>query len=228
MKRSEVNNAIEWANDLLSKQNIRLPGLAHWSLDTWREKKDHLHTIRKTMLGWDISDYGRGEFDKLGAVLFTVRNGLVTDESVGVPYCEKYILMKDGQRLPKHYHIYKTEDIINRAGGTLWLKLFDVDPATGKETGKPVTVYCDGIPQTFESGEDVFVEIGDSITLPPYVAHIFGPKAGGGDLVVGEVSRINDDVTDNYFLEEIARFADIEEDVAPLRPLCNEYDVLIV
>ena len=226
MKRSQVNAAIRWSNELLKEHNIALPELADWSLDTWRAMKPKLGTILKTRLGWDISDYGRDQFESLGAVLFTVRNGVMDDPAVGVPYCEKYILMKDGQRLPKHYHVYKTEDIINRAGGTLAVKLFAVDPATGVETGGPVTVSMDGIAHTFESGEMIRVAKGSSITLPPYVAHIFGPEAGSGDLVVGEVSRINDDVTDNYFLEEIARFAEIDEDEAPLHPLCNEYEAL--
>ncbi len=224
MKRSEVNAWIRWSNDLLEKSNIRLPELAYWSVEDWKARAEEIGGIKKTMLGWDISDYGRGEFETLGAVLFTLRNGLMDDPNVGVPYCEKYILMKDGQRLPKHYHVYKTEDIINRAGGTLFLKLFSVDPATGKETHEKVTVFMDGVARTFESGETISVSKGASVTLPPYVAHIFGPLAGSGDLVVGEVSKINDDMTDNYFLEEIARFADIEEDEAPLNPLCNEYE----
>ena len=41
--------------------------------------------------------------------------------------------------------------------------------------------------------------------------------------MVGEVSKVNDDTTDNYFLEPTARFADIEEDEPVLHPLCNEY-----
>ena len=59
--------------------------------------------------------------------LYTVRNGLMDNPAVGVPYCEKYILMREGQRLPKHYHVYKTEDIINRAGGVLEVMLWNAD-----------------------------------------------------------------------------------------------------
>ena len=47
-----------------------------------------------------------------------------------------------------------------------------------------------------------------------------------GKLIAGEVSSVNDDKTDNYFAEPVSRFADIEEDEAPLHPLCNEYDKL--
>ena len=47
---------------------------------------------------------------------------------------------------------------------------------------------------------------------------------GSGDVVVGEVSKVNDDHADNYFLDPIARFADIDEDEAPVHLLCNEYD----
>ena len=41
---------------------------------------------------------------------------------------------------------------------------------------------------------------------------------------MGEVSAVNDDTTDNYFAEPVARFADIVEDEPIYHPLCNEYD----
>ncbi len=41
-------------------------------------------------------------------------------------------------------------------------------------------------------------------------------------MFVGEVSECNDDLTDNYFLEPIGRFSDINEDEAPYRLLWNE------
>ena len=44
---------------------------------------------------------------------------------------------------------------------------------------------------------------------------------------LGEVSRVNDDNTDNYFLEPTYRFAEIEEDEAILHPLCNEYNKVL-
>ena len=223
MKRSTVNQAIAWARDCLQKNNIRLPGYAYWPLETWKANASKLDTVRKAMLGWDITDYGLDDFAHIGAVLYTVRNGNIRDASVGVPFCEKYILLRGGQRLTNHYHVAKTEDIINRAGGTLLLYLWNTDPATGKMLGTDVNVSMDGIRHTFRPGEEIRVEPGNSITLTPYLAHIFG-AAPGNDLVVGEVSSINDDNTDNYFLEKTQRFATIEEDAPMLCPLCNEYD----
>lgn len=223
MKRSEINSAIRWAKDLLKDNNIRLPEYAYWDLTEWKDNAASLDTIRKVMLGWDISDFGSGEYDVTGAVLYTVRNGDMNDASVGVPYCEKYILMKEGQHLPKHYHVFKTEDIINRAGGVLAVYLWNTDE-NGKQLETDVTVPMDGILRTFKAGEEILVYPGNSISLQPHMAHVFGPKAGAGDLICGEVSKVNDDNTDNYFLDPTSRFADIDEDEAPLHPLCNEYD----
>ena len=64
--------------------------------------------------------------------------------------------------------------------------------------------------------------------LTPYMYHIFGAKEGYGPLVAGEVSSINDDNTDNYFSEPVKRFADIEEDEPIYRPLCGEYEALLL
>lgn len=103
MKRSEINAYIAWAKDFLERNNIRLPETAYWPPEKWRAHADAIGTVRRAMLGWDITDFGTG------------------------------------------------------------------------------------------------------------------------DLIAGEVSKVNDDNTDNYFLEPVARFADIEENEPPLHPLCNEY-----
>ena len=97
MKRSEINTAIVWAKALLEKNNIHLPVTAYWSMDQWKQNAGNIDTIRKVMMGWDITDFGTNDFKNIGAVLYTVRNGKMDDPTVGVPYCEKYIVMKDGQ-----------------------------------------------------------------------------------------------------------------------------------
>ena len=226
MKRSEINHAIRWAADLMKSYHISLPEYADWSVEKWKEMAPETALIRQLMLGWDITDYGCGNFDQIGTVLYTVRNGSDTDPDTGVPYCEKYLVMKDGQRLPCHYHVSKTEDIINRAGGILQVFLWNADPETGNQLDTEVVVFQDGIRHVYQPGEEILITPGNSISLTPYIAHIFGPKPGCGPVVCGEVSKVNNDLTDNYFLEPTSRFPKIEEDEPVLHPMCNEYGSL--
>ena len=72
-------------------------------------------------------------------------------------------------------------------------------------------------------GEIIEITTGNSITLEPYVFHRFFAKTGCGDLLIGEVSKINDDNTDNMFAVVRDRFCGIDEDEAPYRLLVNEY-----
>lgn len=226
MKRSQINSAIIWAKALLRAYSISLPAYAEWSPAQWKEKRGETDIIRRLMLGWDITDFGCGDFDSIGTVLYTLRNGSHEDPAIGVPYCEKVLLLKDSQRLPKHYHVKKTEDIINRAGGLLQVFLWNADPKTGAQLDTPVNVFQDGILHTYAPGEEILLSPGNSISLTPYMAHVFGAKAGTGDLICGEVSKVNDDLTDNFFMEQTARFPAVEEDEPPLHPLCNEYDAV--
>ena len=224
MKRSHINAAIRWAEAQLAQQHIALPRYASWNLSQWQQATG-LDALRVLMLGWDVTDFGTGHFDETGAVLYTLRNGSLKNPALGVPYCEKLIVMADGQRLPCHYHVAKTEDIIVRAGGPLQLFLWQVDPETGKTTDAEITVRTDGLSVTVMPGEPLYIDPGNSITLTPYMAHVFGP-ASGTDAILGEVSAVNDDTTDNYFLEPVSRFAQIEEDEPIEHPLCNEYATL--
>ena len=87
----------------------------------------------------------------------------------------------------------------------------------------PVRVLRDGEYYTAAPGETIEITTGNSITLEPGVYHRFFAKTGAGDLLIGEVSKVNDDNTDNYFPVERNRFCGIEEDEPPYRLLCNEY-----
>ena len=119
MKRSEINAAIRWAETLCEAHHITLPRFARYPADPAVFAAPGRENLRKTLLGWDVTDFGSGDFARVGAVLFTVRNGSIHDPAVGTPYAEKYIFLRDGacQEIPMHYHMTKTEDIINRAGG---------------------------------------------------------------------------------------------------------------
>lgn len=222
MKRSAINEQITWAKKLLAANNISLPSFAYWSPEEWKAHRDELGTIRKVYLGWDVKDYS----EEMGSVLFTLRNGRYDDPNVGVAYCEKLIMFRDGKRLPLHYHKSKTEDIINRAGGIMQIRLYNTDAQGNLDTESDIRVYQDGILHTYKPGEMVYIQPGNSITLTPGMAHSFGPKPGSS-IVIGEVSKINDDFTDNYRFEKIPAPCRPEEDAPMLHPLCTEYEDLL-
>ncbi len=226
MKRSEINNAITWAKDLLAENKIFLPPFGYWQYSEWLKKGEEISTIKEIMLGWDITDYGKDKFSELGAVLFTLRNGSLTDETVGTPYAEKLIVLQDGQRLPLHYHASKTEDIINRGGGIMAIKVYNSLKDGSVDYDSKVKIDLDGVSTEVEPGVELQIKPGESITLRPFCYHLFWAKAGCGDLICGEVSSINDDNTDNYNAEPVSRFSTVEEDEPILHPLCNEYKKL--
>lgn len=224
MKRSEIQEAIRWAKALLSKHRFYLPEFAEWTVQDWKQNKEKASSVLQTMCGWDVTDYGRGKFRELGSVLFTLRNGTVQEPPAGTPYAEKVIPLYEGQRLPMHYHQKKTEDIINRGGGLMFMKLYNALEDGTPDFAGDVTVFADGIRKNVGAGEEFLIKPGGSVSLTPRMYHIFGAKQGYGDLIAGEVSSVNDDNTDNFFYEEVSRFTGIEEDEPVVYPLCNEYD----
>ena len=226
MKRSEIQQAIQWAKALLEKSGFALPMFAHWSLDEWKARRQEADTIIRTMRGWDVTTFGHDDFRQIGAVLFTIRNGL-PDGSAGCPYAEKLIMMQEGQTLPNHYHAQKTEDIINRGGGVLIIRVYNSLPDGSVDRTGDVRILMDGIESIVPAGTDVEITRGNSMTIYPGLYHLFTAKPGCGDLIVGEVSSINDDNTDNYFEDRRPRFIPVEEDVPATVPLCNEYDTLL-
>ena len=226
MKRSEIQDAIAWAKDFLSRSGLALPMFAEWTLQEWRQRRAEAETIIRTMRGWDVTTFGHDDFSRMGSVLFTIRNGL-PDGSCGCPYVEKLILMKEGQVLPNHYHLQKTEDIINRAGGVLLIRVWNSLPDGSVDRTGDVRILTDGVESRVPAGTDVEITRGNSMTIYPGLYHLFTPKPGCGDLIVGEVSSVNDDRTDNYFEDSRPRFIPVEEDCGIEVPLCNEYEALL-
>ena len=133
------------------------------------------------------------------------------------------MIVKEGQITPMHHHYQKTEDIINRGGGILSIQLYNVTK-DDKLADTPIVVSMDGTKKRFKTGEIVELTPGGSITLTQNIYHKFWAKRGNGKVLIGEVSTVNDDRTDNKFIEKIGRFSDIEEDVEPLHLLCNDYE----
>ena len=130
------------------------------------------------------------------------------------------MVVRENQITPEHYHVLKTEDIINRGGGLLCMKLWNATP-DGKLDTTDVHVKVDGMTRVFKAGETVRLRPGQSVCYTPYLYHRFWAEEG--DALVGEVSSVNDDKTDNYFLEPKGRFSKIEEDEPIEHYLCNEY-----
>ncbi|MEE9169382.1 MAG: D-lyxose/D-mannose family sugar isomerase [bacterium] len=223
MKRSEVNALQREAVEFFEQQNFYLPTWAFWSEQEWEKNRTRAMEVIENKLGWDLTDFGLGKFYEIGLLLFTLRNGKVGDIA-GKDYAEKIMIVREEQVTPWHFHWQKMEDIINRGGGNLVIELCN---ATSDErmADTPVTVQIDGITKTVEARGSISLKPGESITLPPYLYHNFYGEAGMGMVLVGEVSRVNDDEKDNRFLDPIGRFPLIEEDEPPLYLLCNEYPV---
>ncbi len=221
MRRSEINTAIQAMIDLARTHRFHLPPFSRWTPAEWKTKGPEYDEIRAAGLGWDVTDFGKGDFAKFGLALLTIRNG-VQDQPAGKPYCEKLMMAQAGQITPMHFHWRKTEDIINRGGGRMVCKLY---AATDDEqlSNDPVRVSLDGQRMEVPAGTELVLEPGQSITLAPYQYHAFWAEPGGGPILLGEVSTVNDDARDNRFLEALPRFPGIEEDEPPFRLLCNEY-----
>ncbi|WP_339713040.1 D-lyxose/D-mannose family sugar isomerase [uncultured Kriegella sp.] len=220
MKRSEINLAINEAFQFFKDMNIVLPKWAYWKPDQWKDMGSIVGEVMERGLGWDITDFGSGDFENIGLINFNTRNGSLTDKDK--PYCEKIIVVKENQVTPNHTHHIKKEDIINRGGGNLVIQLFHGD-FDGNLTDEDITVKIDSIPVTVAAGGTVTLEPGESIYLLPGVYHEFWGENGKGKVLVVEVSSVNDDATDNIFVNTIPRFPTIEEDEAPEYLLVNDY-----
>lgn len=224
MKRSRVNDIMANADELIRQHGFTLPGFAYWTPDAFVANRERASRIVQARMGWDITDYGQGDFDNLGLFLFTLRNGQLADLELGrgMVYAEKLLISRQDQVSPMHTHVIKSEDIINRGGATLVIELFGSDADGNCAADMGGTVICDGVPRTFEPGEKLRFAPGESVTLMPGDWHAFWGE--GGDVLIGEVSTVNDDVTDNVFRDPVGRFAAIEEDVAPTHLLVSDYD----
>lgn len=223
MKRSEINQAIKDMEKLIQEHRFELPPFCHFTPEEWKAKNEEYDEIRDNMLGWDITDYGLGDFEKVGFALITLRNGNQSSEKYKKVYAEKLLMLKEGQHSPMHFHWTKSEDIINRGGGTLLIHVYN-DAGDGSFADTQVLVNSDGRSYYVDPGTAVELKPGESITLWPHQYHDFDVKVGTGDVLIGEVSMCNDDNTDNRFYEEVGRFPKIEEDEEAYRLLCNEYD----
>lgn len=227
MKRSEINKIVRDAVHCFEEQKFYMPKFAYWTIEEWKKKGEEIREIVDNHLGWDITDYGSENFSKIGLLHFTIRNGSIKDIfKGGKPYCEKIMILEDGQALPMHYHYSKIEDIINRGGGILMIQTYN-PTGDSQLADTRISVSIDGVSKTYEAGSIVELTPGESITLQNKIYHNFKAKQGHGKVLIGEVSSVNDDYVDNKFLEEFKRFGEIEEDEEPLYLLYDDYKKFI-
>jgi hypothetical protein len=223
MKRSEINAIIRDADAFIRQHQFHLPPFAYWTPQEWTTKGTEAAEVVEHGLGWDITDFGLNDYRNTGLFLFTIRNGSPANlaDCTGKVYAEKLLIVDVNQVTPFHFHWQKTEDIINRGGGKLLIQLFNSTPDEREDRTSEITVSLDGVVRKLPAGSIVTLTPGESITLPTRLYHKFWAEESR--VLVGEVSTVNDDNTDNKFLDPIGRFTTIEEDEPPHYLLLTDY-----
>jgi len=222
MKRSEINGYIKEAESFIDGLCFKLPPFCSWTVGEWKGKGYECDEIRDNMLGWDITDFGKGNYTKRGLLLVTIRNGNQNNKKYAKTYAEKILIAQESQECGLHFHWNKMEDIINRGGGILMMQLYNSDKDE-RLSEEPVIFVSDGVTKEVPAGGTIELHPGESITLARGMYHNFWAKSGHGPVLIGEVSECNDDNTDNRFYDGSGRFPKIEEDEEIYRYLCNEY-----
>jgi D-lyxose ketol-isomerase len=222
MKRSEINTIMRDAEHFVRQRAFYLPPFAYWTPADWESKGEEASEIVDNEMGWDITDFGRGDYKKDGLCIFVIRNGGAENvkTKIGKLYCEKILISDVDQRTPMHFHWRKVEDIINRGGGKLVIRIYNSTPDEGL-ADTDVTVKIDGVKRIVKAGDTVVLSPGESITLPSRLYHEFW--GAESRVLVGEVSLVSEDQVDNRFYDRVGRFPEIEEDEPPLYLLVQDY-----
>lgn len=221
MLRSEINNLIEDSIRFLDEMNFKVPEWVGWTSSEWKDKRNECKEIIDNYLGWDLTDFGSGDFNSCGLIMLTVRNGNMKDPRYIKKYAEKIMVVRENQLTPIHFHWSKMEDIINRGGGNLVIHMWNSTPDE-KLSDSDVTISIDGLEKRYMAGEAVVLKPGESVFFRPGMYHKFYGESGKGKVLVGEVSSVNDDTCDNRFYDKLPRFPLIVEDEPVRFPLFSE------
>lgn len=190
MKRSKINAEIRFMEKMFEDYIVSLPKFCNWTPEDWEDKGHEYDEIRDNMLGWDVTDYGEGDFDKMGFTLITLRNGNINLDKYEKSYAEKLLLIKDGQYSPMHFHWHKMEDIINKGGGNVLIRVYN-STEDEKLADTDVKINSDGREYYVPAGTQIRLMPGESITIYPYLYHDFEVEKGTGAVLFGEVSMCN-------------------------------------
>jgi len=222
MTRSQINQSILEAKTFFKKHHYPLPDFAFWTPEDWQKHLTDSREIINTRLGWDITDFGRGNFNEVGRVIFTLRNGLLNSPDYPKSYAQKIMHLLESQKSPIHYHLSKREDIINISGGKIAISLWSRAP-DNSPSKLDVVVSLDGSQITLPAGKVLLLKPGQSVCVTPGTFHEFYAQSGSGDVLSMEVSSTCDDLKDNIWQEKADRFPPITEDVPPKYFLCSDY-----
>ena len=89
MKRSQINYVIDKAHAIAQTFRVCLPEFAYFTVDDWLQReRDNWQEVVDLQLGWDITDFGRGDFNQTGLTLLTMRNGALGSAAYPKPYAE--------------------------------------------------------------------------------------------------------------------------------------------
>lgn len=215
MKRSAINAALTEARATCAAHQFKLPRWADWTLADHRANAEQSRFLTERQIGWDVTDFGSGDFARRGLALLCIRNGIQGDVAER-PYAEKLLFVGEDQETPFHCHKVKLEDIIVRGGGNLMVEFTAQGSIPGWEQPR-----IDGLAVDPFAGP-IRITPGNSITIPRGLQHRFYGEVGHGPVFVAEVSQCNDDRGDNFFLEPLGRFSTVAEDETVLWPLWNE------
>jgi D-lyxose ketol-isomerase len=230
-KRSIINSSIDVAKEVIKHFGVSMPAFAEWKAEEWNgTQMQEYKEVKECLLGWDVTDFGSNDFENIGRVLFTLRNGRKSNAGYPKEYAEKLLIDPENQRAPAHYHLTKREDIICRAGGNILVQLTKADEE-GKPSPKSFTVQVDGRTVNHNPGDIVRLKPGMSVCIPPRTIHQFWGEEGTGYKIDGigytlsaEVSSVCDDFNDNVFLVDFGtRYPQIIEDEPRRYFLCHEY-----
>ena len=220
MKRSEINRHQRAALALFADYRFALPPFATWGEKQWSENLETASYCRAHQMGWDITDFGSSDFAARASSSSASATACSRKPLAG-PMPRSFSSSAKARITPTHSHRIKMEDIIVRGGGNLILELHNMS-ASGDLADTPVEVRVDGTRQVLEPGAPLRLSPGQSVTITRNLWHRFYGEAGKGAVFVGEVSQVNDDLTDNYFFDKVGRFPAIDEDEPKLFPLWNE------
>ena len=65
MKRSEINQVLREMEEMIRSCRFPVPPFCSFTPKQWQDLDESYDEIRDNKLGWDINDYGQGDFSRV-------------------------------------------------------------------------------------------------------------------------------------------------------------------